>query len=55
MAYGGKLDVCPAYQRESIYPDKDRDEVIRSVQKDFPINVMYWAKVGDDHYELMDG
>ncbi len=45
VAFGGKLDVRPAYQREYIYPDKDRDEVIRSVQKDFPINVMYWAKV----------
>ena len=55
VAFGGKLDVRPAYQREYIYPDKDRDEVIRSVQKGFPINVMYWAKVSDDHYELMDG
>ena len=44
VAYGGKLDVRPAYQREYIYPDKDRDEVIRSVRKGFPINVMYWAK-----------
>ena len=55
VAYGGKLDVRPAYQREYIYPDKDRDEVIRSVRKGFPINVMYWAKTGDDRYELMDG
>ena len=55
VAYGGKLDVRPAYQREYIYPDKDRDEVIRSVRKGFPINVMYWAKTGTDRYELMDG
>lgn len=55
VAFGGKLDVRPAYQREYIYPDKDRDEVIRSVRQNFPINVMYWARVGDDHYELMDG
>lgn len=54
-AYGGKLDVRPAYQREFIYPDKDRDEVIRSVKKGFPINVMYWAKTGDGRFELMDG
>ena len=26
VAYGGKLDVRPAYQREFIYPDKDRDD-----------------------------
>ena len=55
VAYGGKLDVRPAYQREYIYPDKDRDEVIRSVKKGFPINVMYWAKSGDGRFELMDG
>ncbi|NCE66124.1 DUF262 domain-containing protein [Pseudoflavonifractor sp. 524-17] len=55
VAYGGRLDVRPAYQREYIYPDKDRDEVIRSVKKKFPINVMYWAKATDGRYELMDG
>ena len=55
VAYGGRLDVRPAYQREYIYPDKDRDEVIRSVKKKFPINVMYWAKTADGRYELMDG
>ena len=54
-AYGGQLDVRPPYQREFIYPDKDRDEVIRSVMKGFPINVMYWAKNIDGRYELMDG
>ncbi len=55
VAYGGKLDVRPAYQREYIYAAKDRDEVIRSVRKGFPINVMYWAKQEDGRYELMDG
>lgn len=55
VAYGGKLDVRPAYQREFIYDKNDRDEVIRSVMKKFPINVMYWYKIDDDHYELMDG
>ena len=55
VAYGGKLDVRPAYQREFIYPDKDRDEVIRSVKKGFPINVMYWAKTSGGRFELMDG
>jgi hypothetical protein len=54
VAYGGKLDVRPPFQREYIYQDKQRDEVIRSVMKGFPLNVMYWSKAGD-HYELMDG
>ena len=55
IAYGGKLDVRPAYQREFVYSAKERDEVIRSVKKGFPLNIMYWSKVTDDHYELMDG
>ncbi len=55
VAFSGKLDVRPAYQREYVYKDKERDEVIRSVMKGFPVNVMYWSKVDDEHYELMDG
>ena len=43
IAYGGKLDIRPPYQREFIYKDKQRDAVIDSVRKDFPLNVMYWA------------
>lgn len=55
VAYGGLLDVRPAYQREFVYNDKERDEVIRSVAKDFPLNVMYWAKLPNGRFELMDG
>lgn len=55
VAYGGKLDVRPAYQREYVYDPKERDEVIRTVKKSFPLNIMYWAKIDDEHYELMDG
>jgi len=55
VAYSGKLNVRPPYQREYIYKDKERDEVIRSIMKGFPINVMYWSKVDDNHYEMMDG
>ena len=54
VGYGGKLDVRPAYQREYIYGEKDRDEVLRSVKKHFPINIMYWAKIDNDRYEVMD-
>lgn len=55
VAYGGKLDVRPPYQREYVYAPKERDEVIRTVKKNYPLNTMYWSKVDDDHYELMDG
>ena len=55
VAYGGLLNVRPAYQREFIYKDKQRDEVIRTIRKGFPLNVMYWVKNDDGKFELMDG
>ena len=54
-AYGGRLDVRPPYQREFVYKDKQRDEVIRTVLKGLPLNVIYWCKTGDDTYEVLDG
>ena len=55
VAYGGRLDVRPAFQREFIYKDKQRDDVIRSVRKGFPLNSMYWIKADDGNFEMMDG
>lgn len=55
VGYDGNLNIRPPYQREFIYKPKERDEVIRTILKGFPINVMYWAKADDGHYELMDG
>ena len=55
VGYDGKLDVRPPYQREFVYKDKQREAVIRSVNQDFPLNVMYWADNGDDKYEVIDG
>lgn len=55
VAYGGLLDVRPPYQREYVYAPKERDEVIRTVKKGFPLNTMYWAKTDDGRFELMDG
>ena len=54
-AYGGKLDVRPPYQREFVYKDKQRDAVIETVRKDFPLNVMYWAVQHDGTFEVIDG
>lgn len=53
--YEGKLDIRPAYQREFVYKDKQRDAVIETIQKGFPLNVMYWAKTSDDTFEVLDG
>lgn len=52
--YGKRLNIRPAYQREFIYKEKQRNAVIETVRKNFPLNTMYWAVVGDD-FELMDG
>ena len=46
VGYGGKLNIRPAFQREFIYKDKQRDEVIHTIKKNFPLNVMYWVKSG---------
>lgn len=53
--YGGRLNIRPPYQREFIYKEKQRNEVIHTVRKTFPLNTMYWLKTGDDDFELMDG
>lgn len=55
VGYGGKLNIRPKYQREFVYRDKQRDSVIETVRKDFPLNVMYWVKNSDDTYEVLDG
>ncbi|MFH1231709.1 MAG: DUF262 domain-containing protein [Planctomycetota bacterium] len=55
VGYGGKLDIRPPYQREFIYKDKQRDAVITTVTKDFPLNVMYWAVRSDGNFEIIDG
>ena len=52
---GGKLDIRPLYQREFVYAPAQRDEVIRTVSKGFPLNIMYWARTGDDTFEIIDG
>ncbi|WP_462137484.1 HNH endonuclease family protein [Candidatus Mycalebacterium sp.] len=55
VGYGGKLDIRPPYQREFIYKDKQRDAVIDTITKDFPLNVMYWAVRKDGDFEIIDG
>ena len=55
VAYGGKLDVRPAYQREFVYKREQQQAVIDTVSKGYPLNVMYWADQGGGRYELIDG
>lgn len=53
--YGGRLDIRPPYQREFVYRDKQRNAVVETINKGFPLNVMYWAVRGDGTYEIIDG
>ena len=53
--YNGRLNIRPAFQREFVYKNKQRDAVIHTIQKEFPLNVMYWAKDDNGNFELLDG
>ena len=58
--YGDQLDIRPPFQREFIYGTKERDAVIDSILKGFPLNVMYWSDRGagtidKPRYEIIDG
>jgi len=55
VAFGGKLNVRPAFQREFVYSPTDRDRVMKSVHNNLPLNVMYWAKNPDGTFEIIDG
>lgn len=55
VGYDERLNIRPKYQREFVYKDAQRDEVIRTVKKGFPLNVFYWSKNGDDSFEMLDG
>jgi len=55
VGFDGKLDIRPPYQREFIYKDKQRDAVIDTVTKEFPLNVMYWAVRENGDFEIIDG
>ena len=55
VAYGEKLNVRPAYQREFVYDDKKKIAVMNSILHEFPLNVMYWSENEDGTYEMLDG
>ena len=55
VGFGGRLNIRPAFQREFVYKEKERNAVIDTVFKGFPLNVMYWVEDGEGNYELLDG
>lgn len=56
FGWGGKLTIQPEYQRNYIYADGKRDAaVIYSLLKGYPLGLLYFVKVGEDKYEILDG
>lgn len=53
-----RLNIRPKYQREFVYKDAQRNAVIDTVLKGFPLNTMYWVKNSDSaeyEFEVLDG
>ena len=55
IGFDGKLNIRPKYQREFVYDEKKRNAVIETITKNFPLNVMYWVKNGENDFEVLDG
>jgi len=53
--YRGRLDIRPPFQREFVYNDNQREAVIDTVTKGFPLNIMYWAVRDNGGFEIIDG
>ncbi|MEI7890959.1 MAG: DUF262 domain-containing protein [bacterium] len=52
----GKLTIQPEYQRNYIYADGKRDvAVIESILNGYPLGLIYFNKVRDDIFEVLDG
>ena len=60
--YDDELCIRPRYQRNYVYKDNQRDEVVRTVKSGFPLSIFYWVDLGEDRedqdaarYEVLDG
>ena len=54
----GRLTIQPEYQRNYLYAEQNGAReiaVIESVLKGYPIGLLYFNKVDDDHLEVLDG
>ena len=55
FGYGGKLNIRPPYQREFRYRPEQKQAVIKTIMKGFPLNIMYWSEEEDGTFEMIDG
>ena len=52
----GKLTIQPEYQRNYIYADGKKDvAVIDSLLKGYPLGLIYFNKVDENRFEVLDG
>ncbi|MBK8622261.1 MAG: DUF262 domain-containing protein [Saprospiraceae bacterium] len=52
----GRLTIQPEYQRNYIYADGKRDTaVIESILKRYPLGLIYFNKLSDNKFEVLDG
>ena len=54
----GKLTIQPEFQRHYLYAEnggKKEVDVIQSVRNGYPLGLIYFSKVGDERYEVLDG
>ncbi|MGA0542975.1 DUF262 domain-containing protein [Neotabrizicola sp. VNH66] len=54
----GKLTIQPEYQRNYIYAEgggQREQAVINSLLEGYPLGLIYFNKVGDDQFEVLDG
>lgn len=54
VGFGGRLNIRPPFQREFVYNDKQREAVIDTITRSYPLNTMYWA-VTSSGFEIIDG
>lgn len=55
---GGKLTIQPEYQRNYIYAEgggKREEAVIHSLLKGYPLGLIYFNKVAENKFEVLDG
>ncbi len=54
----GRLTIQPEFQRHYLYAEnggKKEIDVIQSVLNGYPLGLIYFSKVGEDRYEVLDG
>ena len=53
--FGGRLNIRPSYQRNSVYNEKKRNAVMETIFDECPLNVIYWVDKEDGTFEVLDG